>query len=184
MKRNGYIVVVVAALAWLVAAIASGSLSLGLAAHGSTAHAFTAPACLPSTLDHDASLAGVGVDVSPEPGTDTANPHTQISFLGTRVANIHSVSAVGSKSGPHSGRLYAYSQGDGASFVPAKPFDAGERVQVRAVIATGKGARAVSFDFRIDNPYPTAGVSSFPTPRRRPRTTRASTRCPAPRPRS
>jgi len=160
MKRTGYIVVVVAVLAWLVAAIASGSPSLGIV----SAHAATAPACLPRTLDHSASLAGTGVDVSPEPGTDTANPHTQISFLGTRAANIHRVSAVGSESGPHSGRLHAYSQGDGASFVPAKPFHAGERVRVSAVIGTGEGAHAVSFDFRIDNPYPTAGVSSFPNP--------------------
>jgi hypothetical protein len=163
MKRNAYIVVVVAVLAWLVAAIVRGSPGLGLFT-ASAAHTQTAPSCLPATLSHSASLAGVGVDVSPEPGTDTANPHTQISFLGTQVANIHGISAVGSKSGSHAGHLDRYSQGDGASFVPDKPFDAGERVSVRAVIATAKGERTATFGFRVDTPYPTAGVSEFPNP--------------------
>ncbi len=34
----------------------------------------------------------------------------------------------GSRTGSHPGRLEAYSQGDGASFVPAKPFRPGETV--------------------------------------------------------
>ena len=37
----------------------------------------------------------------------------------------------------HAGRLVAYSQGNGASFVPAKPFTQGERVSVHAQLRDG-----------------------------------------------
>ena len=171
MKRNGYIVLSAAVLAWVVAAIVTGSLSLGLSG-GSTATTTTAsassPACLPTTFDHSASLPGTDVDVSPEPESVTANPDTQISFLGTSVANIREVSVVGSKSGDHAGSLHAYSQGDGASFVPAKPFQAGERVVVRAVIGAGAGGKPVTFGFRVDYPYPTADVPEFGNPQAAP----------------
>jgi len=120
----------------------------------------TAPSCLPATLAHSATLAGTSVDVSPAPGTGTANPHTQISFQGTPVANIHAVSVVGQSSGEHSGRLEAYSQGDGASFIPSTPFDPGEQVAVRAVI----GAQPVDFGFRVDTPYSAAAVPPFQNP--------------------
>jgi hypothetical protein len=161
MRRNGYIVLLVAVLGWIVAAIASGSPSLGIFA-GRTASTIS-PSCLPSTLAHSASLPGTDVDVSPEPGTDTANPRTQISFLGTPAANIREVSVVGSESGHHQGHVYGYFQGDGASFVPEKPFDPGERVSVRAVIGAGAG-KQVAFGFRVDTPYPTATVAEFHNP--------------------
>jgi len=165
MRRNGYIVLLVAVLGWIAAAIASGSPSLGLfGGHASVTAGGTSPACLPSTLEHSASLPGTDVDVSPEPGTDTANPHTQISFLGTSVANIREVSVVGSRSGHHRGHVYSYFQGDGGSFVPEKPLDPGEQVTVRAVIGAGGGARRVEFGFRVDTPYPTATVADFPNP--------------------
>jgi Arylsulfotransferase (ASST) len=130
------------------------------------------PACLPATPEHSARLAGVPVDVSPAPETDTANPYTQISFLGVPPAEIHEVAVVGQRSGHHSGRLHDYSQGDGASFVPDTPFDAGEGVAVRAVISAGqRGLRGasehdmpISFGFRVDTPYPTANVPQFPAP--------------------
>ena len=159
MKRNVYIVLGVAVLAWAVLAIVLGSASLKLGSGSSTSSA-AAPACLPTTLDHTATLPGTAVDVSPEPGTDTANPQTQISFLGVPAAQIRSVSVRGAVSGPHSGSLRAYSQADGASFAPATPFKAGEQVSVHAQI----GGRPVSFGFRVDNPYSTASTSEFPNP--------------------
>jgi hypothetical protein len=61
-----------------------------------------------------------------------------------------------------------YSQGDGASFVPEKPFDPGESVVVRAVLGAGGGGRPVAFSFRVDTPYPTANVPEFPNPRAAP----------------
>ena len=162
MKRNGYIVLLVPVLGWAVAAIVIGSADLGLGGASATlSQTDTTPSCLPATLEHSARPPGADVDVSPEPGTDTASPHTQISFLGANVASIREVSAVGSKSGHHSGHLYGYSQGDGASFVPEQPFDAGERVQVGATVGAGAGAKRIAFAFRVDTPYPTASVSEF-----------------------
>lgn len=161
--RIRYIVPPVVLLAWVIAAIATGSLSLGLSGPSKgTASATTSPSCLPATLEHSARLADTGVDVSPAPETDTANPDTQISFLGTRSADIQEVSATGSKSGEHSGRLSAYAQGDGASFIPGKPFAAGEQVTVHAKLGTAAGSRQLAYRFRVDTPYSTATTSEFP----------------------
>ena len=120
------------------------------------------PACLPAQIKHSARLPGTAVDVSPAPETGTANPHTQVSFLGLPAAQIHNVSVTGQRSGAHSGHLEAYSQGDGASFVPDSPFLSGERVQVHAAI--GAAAKPVAFSFAVDTPYPTASVPPFPNP--------------------
>jgi hypothetical protein len=68
--------------------------------------------------------------LSPAPGTPDASPQTQISVLGTRPALIRGVDARGLVSGSHRGRLRAYSAARGASFLPARPFAAGERVRV------------------------------------------------------
>jgi hypothetical protein len=126
--------------------------------------AAAAPSCLPATTDRSAKLAGVPVDVSPGPGSGTADPHTQISFLGVAAGEIHQVSVVGARSGPHSGRLLGYSQDDGASFVPASPFDPGEQVTVRATIGASGGGTPVDFGFRVDTPSSTAAVKPFPNP--------------------
>jgi Arylsulfotransferase (ASST) len=165
MRRNGLIIAGIAVLACAAVAIvlATGVISGG-PGHGA------APACLPGTLEHSARLPGTAVVVSPAPATDTANPHTQISFLSVPGGEIHGVSVVGSRSGPHEGRLRGYSQGDGASFVPDVPFDAGEQVEVRAAVSAGRsgtagtGARRIAFHFRIDTPYSTADTPEFPNP--------------------
>jgi hypothetical protein len=165
MRRNGYIVLLVAVLAWIVAAIVVGSPDLGLSdGHARPAASRTSPPCLPAALLSSASLPGTDVDASPGPGTGTANPHTQISLLGTNVTNIREVSVVGSESGHHDGHLDGYFQGDGASFVPDRPFDPGERVSVRAAIGSGDTAARVSFEFGVDTPYPTASTAEFPNP--------------------
>src|SRR6185312_6125300 len=101
-------------------------------------------------------------DVSPQPGTTTANPHAQISFLGVPAAQIRDVTVSGARSGSHSGHLRPYSQGDGASFVPDAPFQQGERVDVRATL--GSPGRPAAFSFTVDTPYPTAHVPEFPAP--------------------
>jgi hypothetical protein len=148
MNRNGLIVLLVAVVAVVTLAIVLGTGGLGL----SGSHSSVSPACLPATVDRSARLEGLPVDVSPAPETDTANPHTQISFLGVPGAEIHVVSVVGRHSGLHAGSLHGYSQGDGASFVPDSPFDAGERVVVRATIGAGDTARRIAFRFRVDTP--------------------------------
>ena len=176
MKRNRLIVLPVAIFAGIVLAVAVGGCG-GSSSHGpSAAQSGKSPTCLPATLNHSAKLAGVPVDVSPAPETDTANPNTQISFLGAAPAEIHVVSVVGEQSGAHAGRLAAYSQGDGASFVPDRPFDAGEQVAVHAVIgAAGSttggasgGGRPIAFRFRVDTPYPTTSTPAFGNPQAAP----------------
>jgi Arylsulfotransferase (ASST) len=163
MKRNRFVVLLLAAVACVVVAVvlATGSLS---GTHTPALPSGASPACLPATLNHSAALAGTAVDVSPAPGTDTANPDTQISFLGVPVTNIQDVSVEGSRTGYHYGHVYGYFQGDGGSFVPDIPFDAGERVVVRAAIGASKGGKRIAFGFRVGTPYPTAAVPAYPNP--------------------
>ncbi len=93
-------------------------------------------------LGDEASIAAAAanpVTVSPLPGTPDASPSTQISFLGGAGTTVANVRVVGSHSGAHPGRLQAYSTGTGESFIPDKPFLAGERVTVHALAGAGGG---------------------------------------------
>jgi Arylsulfotransferase (ASST) len=185
MSRTRFVIALLAAAVVIVVAVVLATGALSGTGHKANRLSATSPSCLPSTLNHSARLGGLPVDVTPAPGTDTANPYTQISFLHVAPAQIHNVSVVGEHSGDHSGQLHAYSQGDGASYVPDTPFDAGERVTVSATIGaegagrpatTGAGTsgtsqsvasangKRVSFDFRIDTPYSTKNAPSFPNP--------------------
>ncbi len=74
------------------------------------------------------------VAVSPQAGTPDASPTTQISFLGASGTRVLRASVSGSRSGRHAGRLEAYSTGTGESFLPDRPFDAGEQVVVHALV--------------------------------------------------
>jgi Arylsulfotransferase (ASST) len=161
MKRNAYIVLV-AALAWATVAIVLGAGSFS-GARPALLLSGVSPTCLPASLDRSASLPGVGIDVSPAPDTDTASPETQISFLGRPASDIRDVSVEGSRSGRHSGHLSSYSQGDGASFVPDKPFQGGERVLVRALVGPAE-APQIAYGFRVAVPYPSTAIPSFPNP--------------------
>jgi len=146
-----------------ITAVGLGGCGSGATHHassGSAASNASGPACLPASTDVSAKVAGANVNVSPAPGSGTANPHTQISFLGAPAGQIHVVSVVGSHSGGHPGRVEAYSQGDGASFVPSTAFTPGEQVVVHAMI----GAAPVEFAFGVDTPWSTATVSPFGNP--------------------
>ncbi len=168
MRRNLLIILGVAAIAWGVLAVVLGSPSLRLSSGSShSSVAGVSPACLASASERSALLPGTDVDVSPAPGSGVANPDTQISFLGSTSAQIRDVSVVGARSGPHSGHLRGYSQGDGASFTPDTPFEAGETVTVRAAIGAAAGKR-VDFRFRVDTPYPTRSVPEFHNPQAAP----------------
>jgi Arylsulfotransferase (ASST) len=137
------------------------SLGLALAAPGAlaaqpipeagpaSAHAAgAAPDCEPTTLNTSATLAGA-VTVSPLPGSRDASPQTQISFLGPPKGDLSRISVVGSRTGAHAGRLEGYSDGDGASFVPSKPFAEGETVTVSAQVTTGGAVQPLSDSFTI-----------------------------------
>lgn len=145
--------------------------ALGPAARSALASAY-APACAPSTLNTSAQLDGA-VTVSPLPGSRDATPQTQISFLGVPASALGGVTVVGSRTGAHAGRLEAYSQGEGASFVPARPFVEGETVTVQARLHTATGDQQLSESFAVayqdrltttpetDHPGSGAGVQSF-----------------------
>jgi len=62
-------------------------------------------------------------------------------------ADIAVASVVGARSGSHPGRLLAYSQDDGASFVPDTPFKQGEVVTIHALLRLNGRAKAFSWQF-------------------------------------
>jgi hypothetical protein len=101
-------------------------------------------------------VAGCGssarpVSVFPIPGDRVASPQTQIAFRGISPRLIGRVVVSGSRSGRHAGRLEADSDGQGASFLPAKPFVPGELVTVRTRMNVG-GARGGTFHFTVATP--------------------------------
>jgi len=162
MIKVAAIVLALVAAGYGIAALATGSANLGIESAGAAA-----PECLPTQPVGSAEVAGLRV--SPAPGSVTANPHTTVSLLGAAPSQVSEVRVEGSSSGRHEGRLVAYSQGDGASFVPTSPFREGESVAVRAVV-TGltpgepQKTRGVDFSFRVDTPVETKNIASFPNP--------------------
>jgi Arylsulfotransferase (ASST) len=139
-----------------VAAIRTATVALGAAlalfacagAARAAASTKASRSCVAQKLNNSALLAG-SVTVSPMPGSHDAPGHTQISLLGAPAAQLRVTSVVGSRTGAHRGRLLAYSQGDGASFVPARAFAEGERVTVHAVLLRGARRVGLSDQFAI-----------------------------------
>lgn len=124
------------------------------------------PSCVPPRLNVSAALAGGAVTVSPAPDSRDASVSTQISMLGAPATELLHVRVSGAQSGAHSGRMKAYSQGNGASFVPSRPFTQGERVSVHAELR--EGAREVpfawSFTAAVQDHGGHAGGSPRPAP--------------------
>ena len=150
------IVVALVALSYGIAALATGSADLGIDSASAAA-----PECLPAQPVGSSELDGVRV--SPAPGSVTANPRTTISLLGAPPNRIGQLDVEGSSSGRHGGKLVAFSQDDGASFVPDSPFQSGEQVTVRAQLG-GPSPRQLSFSFKVDTPVVTKSIPSFPNP--------------------
>ncbi len=123
-----------------------------------------APACAPHRLNVSAALAGGQLTVSPGPGTRDASYQTQISMLGVPAAEIADLSVTGSRSGPHTGSLTPYSQGDGASFVPASSFDQGEQVSVRATLLHEGQQIPVAWSFTVAERDTTSRSLETPPP--------------------
>jgi hypothetical protein len=97
------------------------------------------------------------VSVFPIPGGRVASPQTQIAFRGVPVGNFGKIVVTGSTTGRHAGRVEADSDGQGGSFLPAKPFAAGELVTVRTSLDI-RGARHGTFHFTIAHPAGTIPV--------------------------
>ena len=91
------------------------------------------------------------VYVFPVPNGRVAAPSTQITFRGVSVGQLGSIAVTGSSSGVHGGRLMGDSDGLGASFLPSKPFNPGERVTVTTHLNI-VGGSAGSFSFTIATP--------------------------------
>ncbi|HEY2180115.1 MAG TPA: arylsulfotransferase family protein [Solirubrobacteraceae bacterium] len=125
------------------------------------------PSCAPARSDASAALADGRVTVSPMPGARDASVSTQISMLGPPAGELSHVTATGSLSGAHAGQLLAYSEGDGASFVPSHPFTQGEVVSVRAQLDAGDHpvSLAWSFTAAVQDHGGEAGGSPRPAPR-------------------
>ena len=87
------------------------------------------------------------ISAYPSPGTVSASPSTQISLRGASASRLRGVRVTGSKSGRHSGRLRAHSDGKGASFVLARKLRQGERVTVRTDLPI-RGTSNGDFTFR------------------------------------
>ncbi len=86
------------------------------------------------------SSAPTVVSVFPIPGGRVASPLTQITFRGLPVSGFGAIVVTGSRSGSHSGRIEADSDGAGGSFVATKPFTPGEVVTVSTHLHV-RGAR-------------------------------------------
>jgi hypothetical protein len=148
-------------------------LTLARASGGGTvltarASAAAAVACVPHTLNSSALLDGA-VTVSPLPGSRDASPATQISLLGVPAAALGSLRVSGSRSGRHAGTLVAYSQGDGASFLPTHPFSPGERVSVSATLTQGGQATPLTYSFDVAVPDVSGEAGGSSTPPSEPR---------------
>jgi hypothetical protein len=140
LAGGGVLLVLAAAIAGVVALVSAGS---------GSPWAHVSPSCVPPRLDVSAALAGERVTVSPEPESRDASAETQISMLGVPAGELADVTVTGSHSGRHAGRLEAYSQGDGASFLPDRPFEDGERVHVHAELREGASATPLSWSFTV-----------------------------------
>ena len=139
----------------LVALFSASTLALASKRIVAGEAAFRAPAaarCVPRRPNGSAVLPGTSLAVSPLPGSYDASPYTQISLLGAPVGALGGVRVSGSETGSHPGRLRGYSQGDGASFVPSRPFSSGETVTVRGQVSGGARARRFAFQFVVATP--------------------------------
>jgi hypothetical protein len=108
-----------------------------------------APQCVPSQLSRTDLLPGTNLAVSPLPDSLDASYATQISLLGYPASALSGISVRGTASGDHSGRLEAYSQGDGASFVLDKPFRSGETAIVHGKLTVAGKTSSFAFHFTV-----------------------------------
>ena len=114
-----------------------------------------APGCVPSSLNRSDLLPGTKLSVSPLPDSLDASPHTQISLLGIPRSQLAQLSVSGSSTGGHSGRVVAFAQGDGASFLPSSPFQTGETVTVHGKLqSASKHWQPFAFRFTVSVPDP------------------------------
>ena len=86
------------------------------------------------------------VSAYPSPGVVTASRATGFSFRGVPASALGTIRVSGSRSGRHSGVLHPHPDGQGASFIPRRPFTPGESVLVQTNLHIVDGHDG---DFRI-----------------------------------
>jgi hypothetical protein len=145
-------------------AFASGRIAKKQAADGGK----PARDCVPETLNVSSVLPDTTLSVAPLPGSRDASPRTQVSMLGVPPYELAAISISGSDTGHHHGRLVAYSEGDGASFVPNDPFKPGETVSVRGELRLPSGSQRFRYRFTISYPDPIKYVTPSPPPAAKP----------------
>lgn len=93
------------------------------------------------------------VTVFPSPGDRVATPQTQITIRGIPTSEFGTITVTGSRTGVHTGRVQADSDGDGdgGSFIPAKPFAAGETVTVTTGLDVADGTGG-TWHFHVATP--------------------------------
>jgi hypothetical protein len=138
----------------MIVVVLASATTLALAARRISAEqsAYTAPSagrCTPTALDVSAVLPGTSLAVSPLPDSYAASPATQISLLGIPAGQLSAIHVNGSETGSHAGHLVGYSQGDGGSFVPSKPFAPGETVTVRGRLTVNGKTQPFAFHFVV-----------------------------------
>jgi hypothetical protein len=79
------------------------------------------------------------------------SPQAQITFRGVSAAALGTIQVTGSQTGVHSGVVEADSDGQGASFIPSTPFQAGETVTVATSLNIA-GSTSGTFQFTVANP--------------------------------
>jgi hypothetical protein len=110
-----------------------------------------AAAALLLVLLPSSAAAQPAVSVYPLAGTSYNLPGTQITFRGIAPNQIGSVRVVGSSTGVHSGHIAPDSDGQGGSFLPDRPFAAGETVTVSTSLNI-VGGRSGTFSFKVVHP--------------------------------
>jgi Arylsulfotransferase (ASST) len=106
--------------------------------------------------------AAPAVSVFPIAGDKVADPATQLTFRGIPASQLGAISVTGSKSGVHTGTVEADSDGAGGSFLPAKPFTAGETVTVKTALNIA-GGTAGSYSFTVNTPASPVAAKPLPT---------------------
>ncbi len=166
LLRRTLLGLAVAIIAGSVATLTFGARRI--AAENAAYNGPAAPKCFPSHLGTSSVLPGTHLSVSPLPDSMDASHDTQISLLGYPIGELSSISVSGSRSGGHSGRLEAYSQGDGASWVPSKAFDSGESVVVRGRLNIAGKSYPFAFHFTTAIADPIGHPASTPKPAGKP----------------
>jgi hypothetical protein len=93
-------------------------------------------------------LAALAIHAFPAPDATEALRGTEISLRGATAAQVGTITVSGSRSGAHPGTVVGHPDGQGASFVPASAFQAGERVTVTTSLPV-KGTTNGDFAFTV-----------------------------------